>query len=171
MSRSSSGVFSINKHDTKVFRSILFPLPVAPAINKWGIFAKSVTIVSPPVPFPNAIGRLAFERRLLNSSLSRIDLSDTILGDGLGTSIPTSERPKAGDSILILLVFNANARSLSRFRIVSTVTRVLSSSNIACPFSSFCPVLRDFTTQPGSCPYIVTVGPGLINPNSTSTLL
>jgi len=43
----------------------LLPLPVAPAINKCGISAKSEITDCPPVPLPKAIGSLAFDLSFL----------------------------------------------------------------------------------------------------------
>ena len=178
-SRNSEGEFSAIKQETIVFKHTLFPLPVAPATNKWGMFIKSKTTSSPPVLLPSAIARDPDFDRLPKLLLSITDLIVTREGLALGTSIPTNEVPSTGDSMRIEEVCNARARSFSRCIIVSTFTRVLdstflltilpASSNKALPLVSVAFSCLYFLIQPGSIPYIVTVGPGLVIFTSTST--
>ena len=43
-----------------VFMQTLLPLPVAPAIKRWGILARSATTGLPETPSPSAIASLDF---------------------------------------------------------------------------------------------------------------
>src|SRR5205807_1253661 len=70
------------------------PEPVAPAISRWGIFARSATTGSPSRFLPRAMGRT----RLLRwySSPSTRSRMCTMRGMGFGTSIPTAAFPGMG---------------------------------------------------------------------------
>ena len=88
------------------------PLPVAPAINRWGIEATSPTITLPDIFFPNAIvSRLLAER---NSSVSTIYRIETVSILRLGTSIPTAALLGIGASILTPAVARLKAISSAR---------------------------------------------------------
>ena len=77
------------RQDTTVLIKTLLPLPVAPAISRCGILARSSTTVSPPLPLPRTMGSFALARSLWNSSLSITLRSVTSAGVGFGTSMPT----------------------------------------------------------------------------------
>ena len=70
------------------------PVPVAPAISRWGILARSAITGLPSRSRPSTTGRMAFDRS--HSSASSISRSVTIRGDGFGTSTPTAPRPGMG---------------------------------------------------------------------------
>ena len=63
-----------------------FPEPVVPAINKCGIVERSLTIGTPEILFPNAIGN--FISFLLNFSVAIISFKNTFSLFELGISIP-----------------------------------------------------------------------------------
>ena len=86
-----------------------FPEPVAPAINKCGIFAKFAVKEFPATSCPNA--NVNGERRFLKVVLSKIFLKGTTAVVLFGISIPTSAFPGIGASIRIERAFNAKARS------------------------------------------------------------
>ena len=91
-----------------------FPEPVAPAINKCGIFAISASTGSPATFSPSPTISLDFAFFII--SLVKIVLMVTNSGDLFGISIPTSARPGIGASIRICPVgaANANAKSLDK---------------------------------------------------------
>ena len=70
------------------------PLPVAPAIRRWGISARSVLKGSPEAVLPSASMSLA--SCAWKVSDSRISLRYTVEGLGLGTSMPTTALPGTG---------------------------------------------------------------------------
>ena len=114
------------------------PEPVAPAINKWGIVARSATILLPLISLPSPI--LIFNFEELNSSDCIISLSLIVETTSFGTSIPTRDFPGIGASILIPLVARANAISSERFKILLTLTPLSGSTSYlvtAGPFSTF----------------------------------
>ena len=121
------------------------PEPVAPAINRCGIFAISVTITLPPISLPtaNATGLFAFSK----ASPSRSSLKCTALGVSFGTSMPTADFPGIGASIRMLGAARLSLRSSARFVILLTRTPCA-----------------------GSTSKRVTVGPQVTAPISTSTL-
>ena len=79
----------------------------------------------------------------------------TGVGREFGTSIPTTDSPGTTGSNRMFGDANASARSFSRFRIMSTRTRLPDAGSTLPPF------------HPGLSPYIVTVGP--VNTWSTVT--
>ena len=92
--------------------------------------------------------------------------------------MPTKEAPGIGASILKLGAANAKAKSFSLATILSTLTRVLSStlviiglprsSSAALPSALRSLTFFDFLFQPGTKPNIVTTGPGLTSSTVTS---
>ena len=52
------------------WRHTLFPVPVAPAIRRWGILVRSVTTGRPEMSFPRA--RVSLDLALRKASLARI---------------------------------------------------------------------------------------------------
>ena len=67
------------------------PEPVAPAISRWGIFARSETSGLPLTSLPSAMGRSALAPT--QSSDSRISRRPTVVAFWLGTSTPTAALP------------------------------------------------------------------------------
>ena len=92
-----------------VFIHTLLPVPVAPAISKCGIDAKSAIIGFPEISFPRPIAILPL--KLLISLDSRTSFKYIVSLVMFGISIPTSPRPGIGACILMLLAFMASARS------------------------------------------------------------
>ncbi len=60
--RTSSGFAFIMSPLMIEFMQTLLPQPVAPAMSRWGIFARSATIGTPETPLPRASASFAFER-------------------------------------------------------------------------------------------------------------
>ena len=102
-----------------------FPDPVVPAINKWGIEAKSPTTGNPEMFLPRAIGSLIsfFEKSLFE----RISLRYTFSRIELGSSIPIVLLPGIvailADSELVFL-----AISSERLIIFETLTPAAGSN-------------------------------------------
>ena len=92
------------------------PLPVEPAINKWGVLSILVKIASPATSFPNATDNGELSLSLTNTSF--IETSSFTL---FGISIPISDLPGIGASILTSLAARFNAISLLKFTILLTL--------------------------------------------------
>ena len=92
-----------------------FPCPVAPAISKCGIFAKSAMKTSLEIVMPRAIGRSILV--LINFSEVRTLFIETIFGLLFGTSIPIVPRPGIGAMIRIPSALRLKAISSSKFLI------------------------------------------------------
>ena len=159
----------------------LLPLPVEPAMRMWGILAKSATSWSPPLPLPSATASFVFARCFAKSGDSMTPRRLTNSNSSLGTSTPTSGLPGIGASIRMLDAARASARSLSRFAMASTLTRVREtssrrttgrpcSSRSCFPSASLTRTSLNRRTQPGSMPNWVTAGPGLISTTLASML-
>ena len=128
-------------------RQTLFPEPVAPAMRRWGMRAKSAITGWPETSRPRAMvkGELSFAFWKASDSITpRKATSETSL---FGTSIPTTERPGTGASIRIGALAKAKAKSLSKEVILLTLT-----------FLCLSPSPRP-SIYPGSTPNWVTVGP------------
>ena len=97
-----------------------FPLPVAPAINRWGILVRSAVTTSPVTARPNGTSK----GRSLFGIASISSLKPTVAGAWLGTSIPTKDFPGIGASIRIPLAAKARAKSSARWVILATFTPV-----------------------------------------------
>ncbi|MCU0624203.1 MAG: hypothetical protein MUF53_10115, partial [Gemmatimonadaceae bacterium] len=123
-----------------VFTQTDLPEPVAPAMSRWGIFARSAITGRPSRSLPSATGRAA--RAELYSGCSTISRNATISGFGFGTSMPTAPFPGIGATIRMLLARIASARSFE--------------SDANC---------RTFTPAAGSTSNWVTVGP-VVRPTS-----
>ena len=121
-----------------------FPEPVAPAISKWGIFARSAIVGRPSRSLPNPIGSAA--RAVWNSRDSTSSRNVTTSGDGFGTSIPTAPFPGIGATTRMLGARIASARS--------------SASDANC---------RTFTPAAGTTSNCVTTGPVVRPTSSPST--
>jgi hypothetical protein len=96
------------------------PEPVAPAISKCGIFARSEMSGLPETSLPRAIGNSALV--LTQSSLSMISRMPTGVGCWLGTSTPTAALPGIGARMRTDCARMPRAMFLSRPAIFSTRT-------------------------------------------------
>ena len=103
-----------------VLMHTLLPDPVAPAIKRCGIFARSATTGLPEMSLPTA--KASFEASLLNSLESIISLMVTVSLVSFSTSIPTAALPGIGASILMLLALRFKAISSERLTILETLT-------------------------------------------------
>ncbi|MBA7624031.1 hypothetical protein ES703_31435 [subsurface metagenome] len=172
MNRTSLGELCSNRQQIAEFKQTVLPLPVAPAISRWGILDKSAAIASPPAPLPSARASLdlasTFWKLLVSITPRRLTTPEIVLG----TSMPTTDLPGTGASILILGAARARARSLASAVILSTLTLVLDTSSsltltlpsLSLSFTSFI-----LLSQPGSTPNWVTVGPAFICTTLAST--
>ena len=111
------------------------PEPVVPAINKWGIEARSPTIGIPEMFLPKAIGNLI--SRLAKSVFERISLKYTFSRVELGSSIP-----------IVLLPGMVAIRADSEL-----VFRAISSERLM--------IFETLTPAEGSNSFKVTTGPWL----------
>ena len=85
------------------------PEPVAPAISKWGILAKSANREDPVTPRPTLKVRGFGD--FWKSSFFSIEPRPIVVLLVFGTSIPTRERPGIGASIRIDFAARARERS------------------------------------------------------------
>src|SRR5699024_11482687 len=69
-----------------LFTQTLLPLPVAPAINRWGILFNSASTASPDISLPKATNNLEV---CLFNELSKTSLKETIAISWLGNFITT----------------------------------------------------------------------------------
>ena len=127
-----------------VFRPTLLPVPVAPAMRRWGILARLVTTGTPSISVPRARVSAAFEA--VNSLLARILRRLTSSRERLGISMPTAFLPGIGATTRTGAALSAMARSSAR----ETILLIL---------------------MPGAGvnSYMVITGPGLISRISPST--
>ena len=102
------------------FRPTLFPVPVAPAIRRWGIRSSSATTGFPTISFP--IHRVRNDREFSKAGETTISLNRTICRSILGISIPITAFPGIGATILILRAFSARDRSSERLTILLIFT-------------------------------------------------
>src|SRR3972149_1520566 len=150
--RTSSGVDVKSMLRTMAFTAMLLPVPVAPAMSRWGILARSAMKAPPDMSFPRA--RLKRERLFEKAWHSTISLKSIFSLTWFGTSMPTTDLPGMGAIILMDRAFMASARSSERLSILPTLT-----------------------PGAGSNSYMVTTGPGCISrtlpsmPKSRSVLL
>ena len=103
-----------------VFTQTDLPEPVAPAMSRCGIFARSAITGLPSRSLPSAMGSAA--RALWKSRDSISSRNATISGVGFGTSTPTAPRPGIGATMRMLGARMASARSFARFAIWRTFT-------------------------------------------------
>ena len=83
-----------------MFIHTLFPEPVAPATSICGILAISATITLPPISIPTPKAISTFD--VLKALLSIISLKLTTSLVSFGISMPISDFPGIGASILIV---------------------------------------------------------------------
>ena len=102
------------------FNATLFPVPVAPAINRWGILSNSAITGLPMISLPRQRGR--FEPDLSKSLDATISLKRTMARSILGISIPMTALPGIGATIRMLMARSASARSSERLTILFIFT-------------------------------------------------
>ena len=107
----------------RLLMQTLFPEPVEPAINRWGMDFKSATMHFPAMSFPTAKDILDFAS--LNSLESTISRMVTMLIFSFSTSMPTAALPGMGASIRMLLASKFSAISSARRTMLLTLTPVL----------------------------------------------
>ncbi|MPM38049.1 hypothetical protein SDC9_84672 [bioreactor metagenome] len=95
-----------------------FPLPVAPAISRWGIFVRFALCTTPEISRPNGTSN-SLSVCFWPSITSR---KDTTLTSLFGTSMPMKDLPGIGASMRISFAAKAKARSSLRFTILLTFT-------------------------------------------------
>ena len=123
-SLNSSGVLCSRKPAMIELMQTLLPLPVAPAMRRCGIFARSAATGSPETPLPSAIASFEREFALLKAVLSitlRMATSEVVV---FGTSMPTTGFPGTGASMRIVGAASARARSFAKLVMRFTRTRV-----------------------------------------------
>ena len=87
----------------------LLPEPVAPAMSRCGILARSTALAAPATSRPRA--NVSFDSEAVNSTSSRIRRRATMLKSLLGISMPTALLPGIGASIRSERAARAMARS------------------------------------------------------------
>ena len=87
----------------------LLPDPVAPAMSRCGILARSTALATPATSRPSA--NVSFDSEAVNSTSSSTRRSGTALKSLLGTSMPTALLPAMGASIRREWAARAIARS------------------------------------------------------------
>ncbi len=97
------------------FRQTLFPDPVAPAINRCGIFIRSAIIGLPAISFPREM--VILDAASINSGHSRISRRYTMEMSLLGTSIPRADLPGIGASM--------RTSWAARLRAISSASRTI----------------------------------------------
>ena len=90
----------------------LLPLPVEPAMSRWGMAVRSETTGLPVVSLPRASGSLPLDST--NSEEMRSSRRYTVACSGFGTSTATVPRPGMGPTIRTAAAFMASARSSER---------------------------------------------------------
>ena len=104
-----------------------FPEPVAPAMSRCGILARSETSGRPETSLPSAIGSSALAPA--QSSLSKISRRPTGVGCRFGTSTPTAALPGMGARMRTDWALMPRAIFLSRPAIFSTRTPAAGDSS------------------------------------------
>ena len=90
----------------------LLPEPVAPAMSRCGILARSTALATPATSRPSA--KVSFDSDAVNSTSSRTRRRGTALKSLFGTSMPTALLPAIGASIRSECAARAMARSSDR---------------------------------------------------------
>ena len=105
----------------------LLPLPVAPAMSRWGMAARSVTAGLPRMSFPSAMANgEGYSRNLREASTSR---NTTGSRSAFGISIPTTALPGMGATMRTLTARITRARSSARLTILFTLTPLAGSNS------------------------------------------
>ena len=137
----SSGRALYSRLQIIAFKATLFPAPVAPAINRCGIFSSSATTGLPTISLPRQSVSFDFDFSKVLDATTSLNLTTCRLA--FGTSMPITALPGIGATTRILIARMARARSSVRLTI-----------------------LLIFTPGAGSYSKVVTTGPG-----ATSTTL
>ena len=104
------------------FRQTDLPEPVAPAMSRCGISARSVTAEASETPEPSAIGSCCCAAASVKTGASRTLRNVTIEVVEFGTSMPITDLPGTGASMRIAGAASASARSLAS--VVMRLTRM-----------------------------------------------
>ena len=120
MRRTSSGWARISRLVIRALTQTLLPEPVAPAMSRCGILARSTAIERPDTSRPRAKVSGLVDRSMFVSSTS--GRKPTISLIEFGISIPTTSLPGIGASIRIVRAESAIARSSARASIRETLT-------------------------------------------------
>ncbi len=120
MSRTSSGVARMSRLAISALTMTLLPEPVAPAIRRCGIFARSAARAWPATSRPSA--KAMRDGIAATSGSSRIRRMATTLKSMFGISIPTTDLPGMGASIRMVRAASAIARSSASPSIRLTLT-------------------------------------------------
>ena len=110
------GCFLYSRLTRMALRPTDLPWPVAPAISRWGILARSVTKVSLLMVLPSTMGSSA--PLFWNLSLATTARMPTTCGLLLGTSMPMVPLPGMGAMIRMPRAARLSAMSSSRFLIL-----------------------------------------------------
>ena len=108
----SSGVALHSRLVMSALTITLLPEPVAPAISRWGILARSTAWARPATSRPRA--KVSCDPDAGKSTSSRIRRSATMLNSLFGISMPTALLPGIGASMRMLRAARAIARSSDR---------------------------------------------------------
>ena len=111
-----SGVDLYRMLQIMVLSATLLPVPVAPAMSRWGIFSSPTTTGFPMISLPRQMG--AGDLISAKPEAPTISLKGTTLMEGLGISMPMTSLPGMGATIRILRALKARARSSARFTIL-----------------------------------------------------
>ena len=140
----SSGLERNSRLMMMLFTHTDLPLPVLPAMSRWGILHRSVTCATPAMSLPRAMPSGEVMRRKL--WLSKMLRMETAVFLWLGTSMPTAGLPGMGASI--------RTSATARFRAISSASEVMRLI---------------FTPAMGCSSYRVTEGPREISSTRVRT--
>ena len=112
------------------FMQTLLPLPVAPAISRWGILPRSATTGTPETPLPSASASFVLAPRSLNSfGLHNVAHGDRPRRCRSALRCRPSRLPGTGASMRSAGAASASARSFCSAVILFTRTRVRETSS------------------------------------------
>jgi len=114
-SLTSSGLERNTRLMMMLFTHTDLPLPVLPAMSRWGILHRSATWATPAMSLPRAMPKGEVMRRKL--WLSNTLRMDTALRLWLGTSMPTAGLPGMGASM--------RTSATARFKAMSSANEVM----------------------------------------------
>ena len=153
ITRTSSGLALYNTLTIMELSDTDLPIPVAPATNKCGIFAKFATTGRPLMSLPKPM--VSRDSDFINSSDASISLRPIISRCSLGISIPMTGLPGITSTIRTLSTNKALAKSLFKFIIWLTFTPGASATS------------NCVTTGPGVTVVILTSKPKSLSFSST----
>ena len=116
----SSGLERNSRLIMMLFTHTDLPLPVLPAMSRWGILHRSVTCATPAMSLPRAMPSGEVMRRKL--WLSKMLRMETAVFLWLGTSMPTAGLPGMGASMRTPRAARFMAMSSARLVILDSFT-------------------------------------------------